>query len=292
MQTRWSRSTTDNDPRTATTTPPFLSRLKAAWPRRRCGARRQAVRASDGSVHSGVMTEGPHLDRADGMSSLPWMPGGDDSPISREARGEQDPANGVPFTTLDATAYPDWDAAYLDNVGRLYRLMYRKVGNRPDAEDLTSEVFRAALGPLRLTASKGEVRAYLLATARTVLASHWRRRAGLEVTHIDPDVDLRLSRRPFSRQRRRPADPADSRHAAGPLSANPRAAFPGGLLHQGVRPRLDHQREQRQGPPVSGLAYGRSNGRGAGPMTDTRRRGLRGGDPDRSASPAVLRRPR
>ncbi len=124
------------------------------------------------------------------MSSLSWMPTGDDGPISPEAGGEQDPGNGLLFTTVDAAAYPDWDAAYLDNVGRLYRLMYRKVGNRPDAEDLTSEVFRAALGPLRLSASKGEVRAYLLATARTVLASHWRRRAGLEVTHIDPDVDL------------------------------------------------------------------------------------------------------
>jgi RNA polymerase sigma-70 factor, ECF subfamily len=124
------------------------------------------------------------------MWSLPWMPGGDDGPISEEAPGAHDPANVVPFTPLDASAYPDWDAAYLDNVGRLYRLMYGKVGNRPDAEDLTSEVFRAALGPLRLTASKGEVRAYLLTTARTVLASHWRRRAGLEVTQIDPDADL------------------------------------------------------------------------------------------------------
>jgi RNA polymerase sigma-70 factor (ECF subfamily) len=96
----------------------------------------------------------------------------------------------VPLAPRDDTAYPDWDSAYLDNVGRLYRLMFSKVGNRPDAEDLTSEVFRAALGPLRLAASKGEVRAYLLATARTVLASHWRRRLGLEVTHIDPDTDL------------------------------------------------------------------------------------------------------
>jgi RNA polymerase sigma factor (sigma-70 family) len=96
----------------------------------------------------------------------------------------------VPLTTLDDTAYPDWDSAYLDNVDRLYRLMYLKVGNRSDAEDLTSEVFRAALGPLRLTASQGEVRAYLLATARTVLATHWRRRFGLEVTYIDPDVEL------------------------------------------------------------------------------------------------------
>src|SRR6266702_3700262 len=45
--------------------------------------------------------------------------------------------------------YPDWDAIYRDNVVRLYRLMYVKVGNHPDAEDLTTEVFMAALGPLR-----------------------------------------------------------------------------------------------------------------------------------------------
>jgi len=43
--------------------------------------------------------------------------------------------------------YPDWDAIYRDNVVRLYRLMYVKVGNHPDAEDLTTEVFMAALGP-------------------------------------------------------------------------------------------------------------------------------------------------
>jgi len=86
-------------------------------------------------------------------------------------------------------AYPDWEAIYLDNVERLYRLMYSRVGNRPDAEDLTAEVFQAALVPLRATASVGEVRAYLLATARTVLASYWARRYGLEVTVIDPNAD-------------------------------------------------------------------------------------------------------
>lgn len=91
---------------------------------------------------------------------------------------------------LDADAYPDWESVYRDNVGRLYRLMYARVGNRPDAEDLTAEVFRAALKPLRLAASKGEVRAYLLSTARTVLASHWRRTLGKPVTVIDPDTDI------------------------------------------------------------------------------------------------------
>jgi RNA polymerase sigma factor (sigma-70 family) len=85
-------------------------------------------------------------------------------------------------------SYANWDEIYVDNVVRIYRLLYSKVGNKPDAEDLTTEVFMAALGPLRVTASRGEVRAYLLATARTVLAGYWRRRLGLEITHIDSDL--------------------------------------------------------------------------------------------------------
>ncbi|MEN3268969.1 RNA polymerase sigma factor [Pseudonocardia sp.] len=80
--------------------------------------------------------------------------------------------------------YPDWEAVYRDNVDRMYRLMFAKVGNRPDAEDLTAEVFVAVLRPLRVSASVGEVRAYLLATARTVLAEYWRRTLGREVTTL------------------------------------------------------------------------------------------------------------
>jgi RNA polymerase sigma factor (sigma-70 family) len=91
---------------------------------------------------------------------------------------------------VGADEYLDWESVYRDNVERLYRLMYSRVGNRPDAEDLTAEVFRTALPPLRLSASKGEVRAYLLMTARTVLAGHWRRRLGQAVTTIDPEVDM------------------------------------------------------------------------------------------------------
>jgi RNA polymerase sigma factor (sigma-70 family) len=83
--------------------------------------------------------------------------------------------------------YAGWEAIYRDNVEQLYRLMFAKVGNRPDAEDLTAEVFAAALRPLRTDASAGEVRAYLYATARTVLARHWRRKFGREVTTVELD---------------------------------------------------------------------------------------------------------
>lgn len=94
-------------------------------------------------------------------------------------------------TVLPTAAYADWDAIYADNVGRIYRQMFAKVGNRPDAEDLTSQVFLDAMGPLRTTASIGEVRSYLLATARTVLVRHWRNTLGHQVTAIDPDqLDL------------------------------------------------------------------------------------------------------
>jgi RNA polymerase sigma-70 factor (ECF subfamily) len=107
----------------------------------------------------------------------------------RELRHELDGGRVVRLHVLSEDIYPDWEAVYKDNVGRLYSLMYARVGNRPDAEDLTAEVFRAAMGPLRLVASKGEVRSYLLMTARTVLASHWRDRLGHPVTSIDPERD-------------------------------------------------------------------------------------------------------
>lgn len=84
--------------------------------------------------------------------------------------------------------YPSWEAMYDDNVTWVYRLLYARLGNRADAEDLTSEVFLAALRPLRLSASVAEVRSYLRATARTVLAAHWRATMGREITVIEDDV--------------------------------------------------------------------------------------------------------
>jgi RNA polymerase sigma-70 factor (ECF subfamily) len=98
--------------------------------------------------------------------------------------------------------YGDWEAVYEDNATWVYRTIFARVGNQPDAEDLTAEVFLAALRPLRLTVTVAEVRAYLRATARTVLAAHWRKTLGLEITSIDdlaqaaPDSDRAISTAP------------------------------------------------------------------------------------------------
>jgi RNA polymerase sigma-70 factor (ECF subfamily) len=97
---------------------------------------------------------------------------------------------------VDGDTYASWDEIYTDNVVRLYRLIYSKVGNRPDAEDLTTDVFLTAMGPLRTTATRPEVRAYLVATARTVVAGFWRRRLGKEVTTVDLVQDLQFLNEP------------------------------------------------------------------------------------------------
>jgi RNA polymerase sigma factor (sigma-70 family) len=101
------------------------------------------------------------------------------------------PPGGRRLRVIGSDTYADWDEIYGDNVVWIYRLLFGKVGNRPDAEDLTTEVFMAVLGPLRISASRLEVRAYLAATARTVLAGYWRRRLGVQVTTIDADIAVR-----------------------------------------------------------------------------------------------------
>jgi RNA polymerase sigma factor (sigma-70 family) len=112
-----------------------------------------------------------------------------------------DSVNPRPLRVVPDGGYPDWEAVYEDNATWVYRTIYARVGNRADAEDLTAEVFLAALRPLRLTASVGEVRAYLRATARTVLAAHWRETMGREITSIDdieqpPDSEEAISTAP------------------------------------------------------------------------------------------------
>ena len=116
------------------------------------------------------------------MARWPAQPSAAGEPARRE-----EPGTRLRVVTA-GEVYADWDAVYRDNISRVYRMMFRKVGNRHDAEDLTTEVFLSALRPLRLPASVGEVRAYLYATARTVLARYWRRRLGQPVTELTTDL--------------------------------------------------------------------------------------------------------
>lgn len=98
------------------------------------------------------------------------------------------PSPPVELHVLGGNAPLDWERVYRDHVVSIYRLMYSKVGNKADAEDLTSQVFVGALPRLRATASAGEIHQYLAATARTILADHWKRVLGHPLTEIDENV--------------------------------------------------------------------------------------------------------
>ncbi|MFI6048681.1 RNA polymerase sigma factor [Streptomyces violascens] len=128
-------------------------------------------------------------------------PGGRDVPACPGDRdGAEAGADAQRLRLVRGEVYADWESVYRDNVSLVFRVMFSRVGNRMDAEDLTTEVFLAALGPLRTTATVPEVRAYLLATARTVLAAHWRRVLGHEVTTLAADYLDELAEREPSGQ--------------------------------------------------------------------------------------------
>ncbi len=97
-----------------------------------------------------------------------------------------DPHEAPRLRLVDTEEYQNWESAYGDNVVSVYRYVYRQVGNHADAEDLTGQTFTHALRSLRLPAPARAARAYLMKTARTVLADHWRRHYAMPVVTMDP----------------------------------------------------------------------------------------------------------
>jgi RNA polymerase sigma factor (sigma-70 family) len=123
-------------------------------------------------------------DAADQPTTQAWM---SKKPAVLRRAGRRGPIMKVEPTLITDT-YVEWQDVYRDNVAGIHRLIYTRVGNRSDAEDLTAEVFTATLRPLRLPARVHEVRGYLVATARTVLASFWRRHYAAPPTVIATEL--------------------------------------------------------------------------------------------------------
>jgi len=90
-----------------------------------------------------------------------------------EFRAPEEPAPDIAHEPATAI-YTDWESVYQDNVVGIYQLAFRRVGNAADAEDLAEDVLIRTLKTLRFPAPVHNVRSYLVKTARTVLADHWR----------------------------------------------------------------------------------------------------------------------
>jgi len=78
--------------------------------------------------------------------------------------------------------------AYQSHVTAIYQYLYSRVGNRADAEDLTSAVFMKAIGSMRSDVSTAELRAWLYRVAQTTLADHWREFYAEATRELEDDI--------------------------------------------------------------------------------------------------------
>src|SRR5437870_7891498 len=78
--------------------------------------------------------------------------------------------------------------AYQTHVTAIYQYIYNRVGNRPDAEDLTAQVFMKAINGMRNDVSVPELRSWLYRVAQTTLADHWREYYAEGTGELDDDV--------------------------------------------------------------------------------------------------------
>jgi RNA polymerase sigma-70 factor, ECF subfamily len=76
-------------------------------------------------------------------------------------------------------------ALYEQHVAVIYRFIYAKVGNREEAEDLTSQVFLKALRGLDAGRDAQSIQSWLFQVARTTVADHWREFYRLRTDSLD-----------------------------------------------------------------------------------------------------------
>jgi RNA polymerase sigma-70 factor (ECF subfamily) len=76
-------------------------------------------------------------------------------------------------------------ALYEQHVAAIYRFIYAKVGNREEAEDLTSQVFLKALRGLDAGRDAQSIQSWLFQVARTTVADHWREFYRLRTDSLD-----------------------------------------------------------------------------------------------------------
>jgi RNA polymerase sigma-70 factor (ECF subfamily) len=74
---------------------------------------------------------------------------------------------------------------YQEKVGLIYRFVYSKVGNRENAEDLTSQIFLKAVSGINQERSPQSMHKWLVLVARTTVADYWRAYYRLPTNSLD-----------------------------------------------------------------------------------------------------------
>jgi len=105
---------------------------------------------------------------------------------------------------------PRFEAIYDQHVLAIHRFVYARVGNRPDAEDLTGQVFMRAVEQLDVDRPAPQISAWLYRVAQNAVADYWRAFYRLPQVGVDKVAG---SWEPVAPQAHRHAD-ADAARAA------------------------------------------------------------------------------
>jgi RNA polymerase sigma-70 factor (ECF subfamily) len=83
----------------------------------------------------------------------------------------------------------EFQTFYQENLGLIYRYIYSKVGNREEAEDLTSQTFMKAVRSIDRERGPQSMQKWLFQVARTTVADYWRAYYRISVNSLDELLD-------------------------------------------------------------------------------------------------------
>ncbi len=89
---------------------------------------------------------------------------------------------GVEQNTVNAQEFQTF---YQENLGQIYRFVYSKVGNREEAEDLTSQIFVKAVRGVDTERGVLSIQKWLFQVARTTIADYWRSFYRISVSSLE-----------------------------------------------------------------------------------------------------------
>jgi len=100
-------------------------------------------------------------------------------------------ANKVVFAVRgDPMDVQEFQRFYQEKVGLIYRYVYSKVGNKEEAEDLTSEIFLKAVSGIDQQRSPQSMQNWLFLIARVIIADHWRAHYRLPKSSLDELLEV------------------------------------------------------------------------------------------------------
>ncbi len=83
----------------------------------------------------------------------------------------------------------EFQSFYQENLSLIYRYIYSKVGNREEAEDLTSQIFLKAVRSVDAERGPQSMQKWLFQVARTTIADYWRAHYRASVSSLEELLD-------------------------------------------------------------------------------------------------------